>query len=452
MAKDGYNTQFIGNSSGSYRDIGIGLDYGTSSTKVVVQDPVLRNAFAVPFGGISHPKNVYLIPSRLGISFDGRCQLVGFNQRGGRGLKLALMKSPKKIAELPTSRPIRTNALALVSIYIALVLQEVRMWFLGNFKNEYGTNRIRWYLNVGIPTPNYDDRELCRAFLDASRIGWRLSLEKEQITVQTANEFLRKSDQEEMDLGIHPDQINTVPEVAAEVASYARSPLREMGLHMIVDVGANTMDVATFRIEAPEAVFEYWYLYSEVCEYACHKLHTCRLEQTKKGFDRWFEELRRVDDNRAEIPQSYGDYSPPENDLTTADQEFIDMAKLPISRAAAKTYLEKDPNAREWKNGVPLFICGGGSNLGLFAEDVIASARDLLRGYKIADFRIRSLPKPDNLVADKVHPREFHRLAVAYGLSFFYDDIGRIVPPSGVGNIEKIERIKVVDYVSKDKV
>ena len=371
-------TQFRNEFFEGERDIGIGLDFGTSCTKVVLQDPILRNAFAIPFDDKGHPKNTYLLPSRLGISSDGRCQFLGFDQGGVLGLKLALMKSPRKDFVLPGLSPIPTNPMALVSIYIALVLQHVRTWFLENFRDEYGTKRIRWYLNVGIPTANYDDQEICSAFLEAARIGWRLSLEEEPLTIQTANKFVERSAQKELDLGIHLDQINVVPEVAAEVTGYARSPLSEKGLHMIVDVGANTMDVATFRLESPEGEFEYWYLYAEVCEHACYGLHTCRLEHTRKSLDGWLKDIRRVDDSRAEILQTHENYSPPEIDLTDADEEFIKKAKLPISRAASTTYTDRDPNAPEWKKGVPLFVCGGGSNLDLFVEDVIAEARDII--------------------------------------------------------------------------
>lgn len=445
-------TQFEGVGADGYIDIVIGFDFGTSCTKVALQAPILRNAFAVPFGNQGHKRNIYLLPSKLGLTSYGECRLVEFNQRGIRGLKLALMKTPEKPINLPASQPIQTNALTFASAYIALVLQHVRLWFLKNFRDEYGRDRIRWYLNLGIPTPNYDDEKINKAFLKAARAGWWLSIQDGPVTIYEANKAIRKAGGENFNPGLHLDVINVVPEVAAEVASYARSPFRELGLHMIVDVGANTMDVATFRLEAPEDEFVYWFLYAEVCEYACYSIHSYRLKHTKRSLDNWLSELRRIDDYRAEIPQSHEDYLPPKVDLSDVDFEFINKAKGPVSRVAAISYTKRDPNAREWKTGVPLFLCGGGSNLSLFNVDLIKVAEKGLSGYKVASFKTRPLPKPDNFVADELDHRQYHRLAVSYGLSFFYDDIGRTVPPSDIQNIEKIERIKVVDYVGKEMV
>ena len=79
-------------------------------------------------------------------------------------------------------------------------------------------------------------------------------------------------------------------------------------------------------------------------------------------------------------------------------------------------------------------------------------AKRRLQNYEWAGFRPRSLPMPQGLAAEGLDPRQYHRLAVAYGLSFFFDDIGRIVPPSKIEDIEKTERIKVIDSITKDMV
>lgn len=45
---------------------------------------------------------------------------------------------------------------------------------------------------------------------------------------------------------ISPEDINVIPEVAAELVGYARSSLRETGLHVLIDLGARTLDIASF--------------------------------------------------------------------------------------------------------------------------------------------------------------------------------------------------------------
>ena len=47
------------------------------------------------------------------------------------------------------------------------------------------------------------------------------------------------------------------------------------------------------------------------------------------------------------------------------------------------------------------------------------------------------LPIPDTITHNKT---EFHRLAVAWGLSYRADDIGVVIPPEQVGSVEPIRK------------
>ena len=77
---------------------------------------------------------------------------------------------------------------------------------------------------------------------------------------------------------------------------------------------------------------------------------------------------------------------------------------------------------------------------------------DLKKNFKWNGFRQSTIPKPENLKAEGLHPRDYHRLLVAYGLSFPYDDIGIIVPPSELGDIPMPKRPRKYEFISKDQV
>ena len=442
-------TQFANSSHGSFEDIVIGLDFGTSCTKVVLQDPSTRTAYAVPFGKLGASGNPYLLPAKLGLASNGKCRLVGFDQSGLRGIKRQLMGNPSKPLRIGASSEIRTNALELASIYIALVLQHSRRWFLSNFQDEYGSNTIRWHLNLGIPAKNYDDVGLRRAFLAAARLGWWLSTQKETLVVDSAFATTARRLVEQFSRDSNTELIQVVPEVAAEVASYARSSLRQLGLHMIVDVCASTTDVAAFRLEAPEGELEYWFLWAEICEQACNSLHKCRISVLEKALGVWLEKLRNSPE---EIPGTHEGYVPPAIVLIDVDKGFLDGAVVPITKVFAISRRRRDPNAREWQGGVPLFMCGGGSDLSIFKEDLLGKAEERLKNFEWGGFRLQTLPKPDELQADALNPRHYHRLAVAYGLSFFFEDIGKIVPPSEIEDVKLDERIRVTEYIGKEMV
>ena len=58
----------------------------------------------------------------------------------------------------------------------------------------------------------------------------------------------------------------------------------------------------------------------------------------------------------------------------------------------------------------------------------------------LAPFQFMEIPKPDNLHAPKLLPSEYHRLAVAYGLSFRCDDIGEYQEGTDIGEDEHMTR------------
>jgi hypothetical protein len=89
-------TQFEGTGESPPKDIVIGFDFGTSCTKVVLQDPPSRTAYAVPFGEHGNPDNPFLLSSKLGLTSDGKCRLARFDQPAIRGIKRQLMISPFK--------------------------------------------------------------------------------------------------------------------------------------------------------------------------------------------------------------------------------------------------------------------------------------------------------------------------------------------------------------------
>ena len=58
-------TQFEGTGESPPKDIVIGFDFGTSCTKVVVQDHFHREAWAVPFPEFTGADNRYLLPTQV---------------------------------------------------------------------------------------------------------------------------------------------------------------------------------------------------------------------------------------------------------------------------------------------------------------------------------------------------------------------------------------------------
>lgn len=80
-----------------------------------------------------------------------------------------------------------------------------------------------------------------------------------------------------------------------------------------------------------------------------------------------------------------------------------------------------------------LFLVGGGASVELYQRAVRKYECDK-NWYELEGIK---LPRPENLEMARCGGMKWHRLAVAYGLSFDPDDIGRIIPPE---DIEPVRR------------
>ena len=70
------------------------------------------------------------------------------------------------------------------------------------------------------------------------------------------------------------------------------------------------------------------------------------------------------------------------------------------------------PLALEWQKGLPVFVCGGGSVCRVYLNSVTSGCSRI----PVTPL-LRKFPLPENLHRD-ISPDLFHRLSVAYGLTF----------------------------------
>ena len=139
------------------------------------------------------------------------------------------------------------------------------------------------------------------------------------------------------------------------------------------------------------------------------------------------------------------------DELAKYEEELTNKIGIVVRKIVMETKNKRDPNSSRWREGLPVFICGGGSVL-QFYRDVIKDCEKSLKVIGCQSFKILDLPLPEGFHAKGLSPQDYHRLAVAYGLSFTFDDIGKIIPPSDTEDIVPDQRVKDVAYISKDMV
>jgi len=264
-SRDTMRTQVSPGADGAERDIIIGLDFGTACTKAIIGDDILQTAYAVPFGELAYDGHPYLIATRVyaaGGSDDGSLSLET-GQISVDDLKIKLLGDPHRPLLAVKESKLQATTLDCCVGYLALVLREVVAWFLETHADAYRNANLAWQLNIGLPSRSYDNKELKETYFLLALAAWRAAVHVGPITVTSARDALEKSrdDIRNLENGVdvatdenhlHPDDIGVVPEVIAEVVGYARSNLRREGTHLLVDVGASTVDVATFVLHSKD--------------------------------------------------------------------------------------------------------------------------------------------------------------------------------------------------------
>jgi len=227
-----HNHQLTDNESNGM-DLFIGFDFGSSTTKVVIGDHNRADGhYPIKFN--EQPENAYLKPTSIFL----QKQTFNFSE----GKKLENLKK-----HLVEDRSYKTecaelSALEVSVAYIALVFRQVRYYFFETYSDIYSNDSFDdWSIHCGVPSKNYEDKNLCELFKKAVLAGWDLSIKNKNVTVNSVRATLKN-------IETHPDTVEVFPEVVAEIAGYAKSPLREEGLHLLIDIGAMTTDVAMFNL------------------------------------------------------------------------------------------------------------------------------------------------------------------------------------------------------------
>lgn len=398
----------------------IGLDFGTACTKVIVRTPDQPGSpcYVVPFGQFGHPTNEYLLPTHLSLG-SNRYTLPASGSTGDySNLKMRLIESLSSVDE---SEAI-DNAIA----YLALVFRYVRTWFLRENRDAYGDFKLIWQINIGIPSATAECDDLCQLYQKTVYTAWRFSLSDSDITypgLLSLRERLHSDDSLEAQ-----ELITVFPEVAAEVAGYTQSDLRQEGLHLLVDIGAGTLDVCGFNVHRHDGNNLLPLFATSVERQGVCMLHETRRNAIEACIKTTFTQIMPepatplTGDNSTYIP----DRKQCENMLDTAENEFFRKCAAQIYGVVHQLRTSMDPRSNRWSSYLPVFLCGGGSTMKGYQAIVDELSNWLQSNVGNCQARLQELPYPAQLQG-KIKSNEYHRFAVACGLSYRSFDIDQVI-------------------------
>src|SRR5262249_42987872 len=117
-----------------------------------------------------------------------------------------------------------------------------------------------------------------------------------------------------------------------------------------------------------------------------------------------------------------------ETRLERADGEFELELRSEIKKLLAHTRARRYGKAQEWRHGLPVFLSGGGSECRSYSIALSTACTACGIPYRRTWFPLlEEAARAGTFASD-----EFHRLSVAYGLTFDAHSIGRILAPHEV--------------------
>lgn len=220
-----------------------------------------------------------------------------------------------------------------------------------------------------------------------------------------------------------------VPEVIAEIASYAQSRSAREGVYALVDVGAGTLDLNVFKVVRSTAERG---VTTPVFAASCHPNGVTHLESLllealgedgALNQDRFEEQKHRMafPDITAlahACISKDSDIRAFEGQLMNAHRDYCsdvaDRTRKTWAEAWAKRGIEKD-----WAH-LTMFLCGGGAAVHGIHDHLQAGMPSQLIHRIIKG--VLPCPAEEEFVRPPDFPEEqFHRVAVAYGLTFGSD-------------------------------
>ncbi|HWG20737.1 MAG TPA: hypothetical protein VG225_09415 [Terracidiphilus sp.] len=385
----------------------VGLDFGTAYTKACIR--IRNRTYVVHWDGAANLTNSFLLPSVFSIMPDGACVL----GPAGEGKLISDIKMGLIGGMLPECR---IHAV----VFIALATRYIRSWVFSKHRDIVEGFELIWKLNMGLPARSWDTSALCADYRGIALSGWNLGFEPGNITLESARSALHESAGSRTQADMDHDGVAVFPEFGAQVHSYRSTAQRQKDLHLLLDIGAGTVDVVTFHIGDEEGEEVNCILDALVKNHGTHVLLGFRALAGSLTKSTWEDSATRY--NRIEFESAFALRS---GCLRQVQDDFADQLHRSIRRIFHDTKSHRYPNSPAWTEGIPFFLTGGGGQIDAYRDVVRRCAKDRTM-IELA------LPIPQDVELGRMVPEQFHRVSVAHGLSFLAENLTRTLRRSEV--------------------
>ncbi len=415
--------------------IWVGIDFGTSFTKLAYR--VLGGAGKVlPLNLGSNPQMPYAVPSL--VAFDGGRILFGDEAdrflrnrpwyEGARYLKILfagdinpvfLDRDMKERFDRYSEGQQVDRAILepgyMVAAFLGYTIRRIRQHLGRTFDHEQSIN-----FNVCIPIDTYEMADVRAGFQRAINVAEAI---ERKWNGQRAIELLESAASiwnKTPEVEIAESRFHLVPEAVAQMASYVSSLAAENKIHGVIDFGAGTTDFSIFNLceDEEEDKCAYWYNAVTFPGGMAKIEDKVATWNRANGRNLDFSELQKLMESISST--GLGIQTIVKEEL----QKIWNDARFPAWGAAYN--LRKRES--EWHRGkVKIFVCGGGSRIP-YVKDIF---KECWYRPEWGPYEVTALAAPSDFDGA---PKDFPRLAVAYGLTIPRPELKKYILPKDCPN------------------
>ena len=254
---DGDLSAITPSAAGAPLALNLGIDFGTSFTKVAFRDLGTEETGVVTFGATS--ADGAMVSSVVKVGTTGTLSLLtsGRTQSGEVEIRYLKMRlADEALSERPKTMPDRIPDLcgldfnskegvyALSSWFLATVIMRAQQWVLKHEATRAMGRTVQWSANIGVPVEYYDSPAIT-VFREVLTVAWAWVKANEipnqiDTLITHYREALGQSDPEASDC-------HAVAEIAAAVQSFVTSRQAVPGIYVYFDMGGGTLDGVAFN-------------------------------------------------------------------------------------------------------------------------------------------------------------------------------------------------------------
>jgi hypothetical protein len=425
--------------------IQIGIDFGTSCTKIMYQrlgvaERIIRPiqldhrlddcpSFAVPSVAAFDQRGELLLGDVAARRLDGiwgrgltRFKMLTAGRHAAQFLDRVLEARFRDYVKLALGDEYAINADNLSATYLAFVMRRTRRVLEG----ELGTRDLDLRFNTCVPVDQRQNDAVYSAFRKVAAVAQ--ALEETGHDSDSCKTWLLRSVELWPHIAYSEHDARTrvflVPEAVAATAGYLTSLARDSGLHALVDIGSGTTDVSIFQVNLAKGsgLTTLWYAARSI------PIGMGRIEELVAAT------LRTS--SSAHAPSSVEVHRALAGDpaYRAACESLVHTELTRMWHGTTKAWAEaysKEPQQHRWMGGsVRVFLAGGGA---LVPATTTVFSRSWQPGW--GPYPTRPLPEPDGGTSRAGHP--YARLCVAFGLATPIGEIGEYSMPSEVKRVQR---------------